>query len=89
MRMNAGVTKLAVLMLPIAAFATEISVATAQTVPPSNVTQRQNGMKAMADAAKRINAMFKGSMPYDGMVVGWGHEASTRSDRCDVSSPRH
>ncbi|CAN7491974.1 cytochrome c [Pararhizobium sp. LjRoot238] len=65
MRVNTSVTKLAVLMLPIAAFAAAISAATAQTEPPSNVTQRQHGMKAMADAAKRINAMFKGSTPYD------------------------
>lgn len=62
---DTGVKKLAVLMLPIAAFAAAISVSAAQTEPPSNVTQRQHGMKVMADAAKRINAMFKDSTPYD------------------------
>lgn len=65
MGMKASVTKLAVLMLPIAVSAMTISVATAQTAPPSNVIQRQDGMKAMANAAKTINAMFKDSSPYD------------------------
>nr|WP_240545133.1 cytochrome c [Sinorhizobium fredii] len=41
-----------------------ISDATAQSVPP-NVARRQHDMKAMADAAKSINAMFKGTSPYD------------------------
>ncbi len=59
MGMDASATKLAVLVLPIAVFATAISVATAQTAAPGNVVQRQDGMKAMANAAKSINAMFK------------------------------
>ena len=47
------------------AFITVISMAAAQTVPMSEVTQRQNGMKAMANAAQTINAMFKASSPYE------------------------
>ncbi|MDW5317641.1 cytochrome c [Rhizobium sp. PL01] len=65
MGMNASAKKLAVLVLPIAVFATAISIATAQTAAPGNVVQRQDGMKAMANAAKSINAMFKDTSPYD------------------------
>lgn len=65
MGMNASARKLGVLALPIAVFATAISLATAQTAAPGNVVQRQDGMKAMANAAKSINAMFKDSSPYD------------------------
>ena len=65
MGLNASVTKLYVLVLPIAVFATVISVAAAQTSAPGNVVQRQHGMKAMANAAKTINAMFRDSSPYD------------------------
>jgi cytochrome c556 len=60
---NASATKLAVLVLPIAVFSTAISVATAQTRAPGNVVQRQDGMKAMANAAKSINTMFKDTSP--------------------------
>nr|WP_325051654.1 cytochrome c [Sinorhizobium meliloti] len=59
-----GKKTLAPLTLSIAAFIAAISVAVAQSVPP-NVAQRQHGMKAIADAAKSINAMFKGTSPYD------------------------
>ncbi len=65
MGMDASVRKLAVLVLPIAVFATAISVVTAQTAAPSNVIQRQDSMKAMANAAKTISAMFKDTSPYD------------------------
>lgn len=65
MGMNGSATKLALLVLPIAVFATAISVATAQTAAPGNVVQRQDGMKAMANAAKTINAMFKDTSSYD------------------------
>ncbi|OJG00277.1 c-type cytochrome [Pararhizobium antarcticum] len=65
MGVKASVAKLAVLTLPIAVSAMVISVATAQTAPPSNVIQRQDGMKAMANSAKTINAMFKDTSPYD------------------------
>ncbi|WP_244520153.1 cytochrome c [Sinorhizobium glycinis] len=41
-----------------------IFVEAAQSLPPK-VAQRQQDMKAMAEAAKSINAMFKGSSPYD------------------------
>ncbi|WP_018237978.1 cytochrome c [Ensifer sp. BR816] len=37
----------------------------AQGLQSDNVSQRQQGMKAMAAAAKTINAMFKGSSAYD------------------------
>lgn len=86
MRVNASVTKLAVLMFPIAAFAAAISVATAQTVPPSNVTQRQDGMKAMADAAKRINAMFKDSTPYDATMFKAASETIRSHSGTDLSA---
>lgn len=59
-----GKKTLAPLTLSIAAFIAAISFAAAQSVPP-NVAQRQHGMKAIADAAKSINAMFKGTSPYD------------------------
>ncbi|MBW9062335.1 cytochrome c [Rhizobium herbae] len=65
MQVNESAMKLAVLVFPIAVFATVISVATAQTAAPGNVIQRQDGMKAMASAAKSINAMFKDVSPYD------------------------
>lgn len=39
--------------------------AVAQTVATDNVRQRQDGMKAMAAAAKTIDGMFKGSLAYD------------------------
>lgn len=52
-------------MLVMLALITVISVAAAQTVPMGDVTQRQDGMKAMANAAKTINAMFRDSSPYD------------------------
>jgi cytochrome c556 len=64
MRLNADVSRLSALMLSIAALATPLIVAAAQSLPPK-VAQRQQGMKAMAEAAKSINAMFKGSSPYD------------------------
>ena len=65
MGMNASATKLATLVLPIVVFATAVSVATAQTAAPGNVVKRQDGMKAMANAAKTINAMFKDTSSYD------------------------
>ncbi|MEY9324429.1 cytochrome c556 [Sinorhizobium fredii] len=64
MRLNADVSRLSALMLSIAALATPVFVAAAQSLPPE-VAQRQQDMKAMAEAAKSINAMFKGSSPYD------------------------
>ncbi len=64
MRVDVGVKTLAALTLSIAAFVTAISAATAQSGSP-NVVRRQQDMKAMADAAKSINAMFKGMSPYD------------------------
>ncbi|HXV29860.1 MAG TPA: cytochrome c [Sinorhizobium sp.] len=45
-----------------------MSVAAAQTVSPEQVVQRQHGMKAMAQSAKTINAMFQGTSPYDARV---------------------
>ncbi|KOF17180.1 cytochrome C [Ensifer adhaerens] len=65
MSANTNATKLASLMLETIAFITAISVAPAQTAARSDVPQRQQGMKAMADAAKTINAMFKDTLPYD------------------------
>lgn len=66
MQVNAGVIKLAVLVLSITAFATPISLATAaQADSPDNVIQRQQGMKEVANAAKTINDMFKDSSRYD------------------------
>jgi cytochrome c556 len=62
---NAGVIKLATLVLSMISFFAAISITTDQTVPQGNVSQRQHGMKAMADAAKTINAMFKDLSPYD------------------------
>jgi cytochrome c556 len=62
MGMKASVAKLALIILPIAVSA---MATTAQTAPPSDVIQRQDGMKAMANAAKTINAMFKDTSPYD------------------------
>ncbi|WP_370040751.1 cytochrome c [Sinorhizobium fredii] len=64
MRLNANVSRLSALMLSIAALATPVFVAATQSLPPE-VAQRQQDMKAMAEAAKSINAMFKGSSPYD------------------------
>ncbi|MEY9628986.1 cytochrome c [Sinorhizobium fredii] len=64
MRLNASVKTWAALALSVAAFVPLIAVATAQSVPP-NVARRQQDMKAMADAAKSINAMFKGTSAYD------------------------
>lgn len=52
-------------MLPLAIFGTVISLATAQNAAPGKVVQRQDGMKAMANAAKSIDAMFKDLSPYD------------------------
>ncbi|MDW5316166.1 cytochrome c [Rhizobium sp. PL01] len=75
MGMNASVTKLAVLVFPIAVFVTAISVATAQTAAPGNIVQRQDGMKAMANAAKSINAMFKDTSPYDAKTFKAAAEA--------------
>jgi cytochrome c556 len=63
-RLNEDVARLTALMLSIAAVVTPILVAAAQSVPP-NVARRQQDMKTMAEAAKSINAMFKGSSPYD------------------------
>ncbi|RDL48040.1 hypothetical protein BLJAPNOD_05267 [Ensifer sp. M14] len=65
MSVHANATKLVSPMLVTIAFVAAISVATAQTAPKSDVPQRQQGMKAMADAAKTINAMFKDTLPYD------------------------
>ncbi|MDP9630357.1 UNVERIFIED_ORG: cytochrome c556 [Ensifer adhaerens] len=65
MSVKANATKLACLTLVTIAFIAAISVATAQTAPRSDFPQRQQGMKAMADAAKTINAMFKDTLPYD------------------------
>lgn len=42
-----------------------LSVTAAEGLQSDNVAQRQQGMKAMAAAAKTINAMFKGSSAYD------------------------
>ena len=64
MQVNAGAGKLVTLLLSVAVFAMPIFVATAQSLSP-NVAQRQQGMKAMAEAAKGINAMFKDASHYD------------------------
>lgn len=66
--MNANAKKLANFMLVMPAFITVISAVAAQPVPMSDVTRRQDGMKAMANAAKAINAMFKDSSPYNAKV---------------------
>lgn len=47
-----------------AALITAVSQATG-TITPPNDTERQRGMKAMVEAAKSINAMCKGTSPYD------------------------
>ncbi|WP_426131398.1 cytochrome c [Pararhizobium sp. PWRC1-1] len=65
MRMSASVAKLAVGMLPIAGFAIALPMVAAQTAAAESVVQRQDGMKAMANAAKTINAMFKATSPYE------------------------
>ena len=65
MALKASVTKLATFVLPLAIFGTVISLATAQNAAPGKVVQRQDGMKAMANAAKSIDAMFKDLSPYD------------------------
>jgi len=65
MRMSARVAKLAVGMLPIAGFAIALPMVAAQTAAAESVVQRQDGMKAMANAAKTINAMFKATSPYE------------------------
>ncbi len=50
---NANAKKMANLMLAMPAFITAISVAAAQAVPMSDVTQRQDGMKTMANAGTK------------------------------------
>jgi cytochrome c556 len=62
---TANAKRLANLMLVMPTLIAVISVAAAQTVSMGDVTQRQDGMKAMANAAKTINAMFRDSSPYD------------------------
>ncbi|MFQ6242690.1 cytochrome c [Sinorhizobium meliloti] len=64
MLMNASGPKAALVLLAVGAFATA-TPAVAQTVATDNVRQRQDGMKAMAAAAKTIDGMFKGSSAYD------------------------
>lgn len=63
MRVYPSVMKLVALVF-FTALITAVCQATAQSTPP-NVTERQHGMKAMVEAAKSINAMFKGTSPYD------------------------
>jgi cytochrome c556 len=65
MALKASVTKLATSGLSIAIFATALSLATAPNAAPGKVVQRQGAMKAMANAANSINAMFKDTLPYD------------------------
>ncbi|NSY51462.1 MULTISPECIES: c-type cytochrome [Rhizobium/Agrobacterium group] len=65
MALKARVTKLATSALSIVIFGTVISLAIAQNAAPGKVVQRQDGMKAMANAAKSIDAMFKDLSPYD------------------------
>ena len=65
MALKASVTKLATSGLSIAIFATALSLPTAPNAAPGEVVQRQDAMKAMANAAKSINAMFKDTSPYD------------------------
>ncbi|WP_432704725.1 cytochrome c [Ensifer sesbaniae] len=52
------------LVLSAAVFTMAISAATGQSTSPK-VAERQQDMKAMAGAAKIIDAMFKGTSPYD------------------------
>lgn len=65
MGMSASVAKLAAVMLLIAVFANVLPIAAAQTTASESVIQRQEGMKAMANAAKTIHAMFKAKSPYE------------------------
>ncbi|MCF1469877.1 cytochrome c [Agrobacterium vitis] len=65
MRMSASVVKLAAAMLAIAVFPIALPIVAAQTGVSESVIQRQDGMKAMANAAKTINAMFKDTSPYE------------------------
>ncbi|NRP74683.1 hypothetical protein ILFOPFJJ_05605 [Ensifer psoraleae] len=53
------------LVLAGAAVAAIPAAATPESQPRDIVQQRQQDMKAMANAAKTIDAMFKGSSPYD------------------------
>ncbi|MCA1409009.1 cytochrome c [Ensifer sp. IC3342] len=52
-------------LILVASAAAALSVAAAQGLQSDRVAQRQQDMKAMAAAAKTINAMFKGSSAYD------------------------
>lgn len=52
-------------LILVASAAAALSVEAAQGLQPDRVAQRQQDMKAMAAAAKTINAMFKGSSAYD------------------------
>lgn len=61
---NASRIRTAFVLLVVGAFATTIPAVT-QSIATDNVAQRQDGMKAMAAAAKTIDGMFKGSSVYD------------------------
>lgn len=72
--MDVSTTTLMALVLSIGLFGVAGSRATAQSKPP-NVAERQQGMKVMAEAAKSINAMFKGNSPYDATMFKRAAEA--------------
>ncbi len=93
MRVNGNVTKLATFVLVMPAFITVISVAEAQTVPMTDVAlpmtdvaQRQDGMKAMANAAKVINAMFKDMSPYKAKLFKSAEETIRTHSGATLSS---
>lgn len=56
--------KVRTLILSVNVLIMAISAATGQSTSPK-VTERQQDMKAMAGAAKTIDAMFKGNSPYN------------------------
>ncbi|MDW9545021.1 cytochrome c [Sinorhizobium meliloti] len=85
MRLKADVSRLTALMLSIAAFATPVFVAAGQSLPPK-IAQRQQDMKAMAEAAKSINAMFKGSSRYNARSFKGAAEAIRSTSGTALSS---
>jgi NADH:ubiquinone oxidoreductase subunit E len=63
-----------------------ISAAAAPGSPPDDIVQqRQQDMKAMANAAKTINAMFKGSSAYDAKAFKAGYAFGETSEDGSVT----
>lgn len=85
--MGSKAVKMSCLILVLTAAAAFCAMA-AESLPAHKIARRQQDMKAMAAAAKTINAMFKGSSAYDAKALKAAAETigSRSGNACRLSS---